>query len=125
MAHVPPYIYIHISYWRASEASETLSGVCKFELMRYVYIYIYIYMYGGTSAIFVAHATLCKRRNQPVILTLKLTLLTSERSERAQSCSCSIEISDTYVYIYIYIYVCGRMSSYVCACSVVRTVGGV
>ena len=42
-------------YWRASEASETLSGVYKFELMRYVYIYIY--MYGGTCAIIVAHAT--------------------------------------------------------------------
>ena len=28
-------------------------------------------------------------------------------------------------YIYIYICVCGRTSSYVCACSVVRTVGGV
>ena len=25
-------------FWRASEASETLSGVYKFELMRYVYI---------------------------------------------------------------------------------------
>ena len=41
--------------WRASEASETLSGVYKFELVRY--IYIYIYMYGGTYAILVAHAT--------------------------------------------------------------------
>ena len=30
--------------WRASKASETLSGVYKFELMRYVYIYIYIYI---------------------------------------------------------------------------------
>ena len=39
--------------WRASELSETLSGVYKFELMRYVYIY----MYGGTCAIIVAHAT--------------------------------------------------------------------
>ena len=28
--------------WRASEASETLSGVYKFELVRYVYIYIFI-----------------------------------------------------------------------------------
>ena len=36
-------------------ASETLSGVYKFELMRYVYIYIY--MYGGMCAIIVAHAT--------------------------------------------------------------------
>ena len=46
----------HLSYhWRASEASETLSGVYKFELVRY--IYIYIYMYGGTYAIIVAHAT--------------------------------------------------------------------
>ena len=40
--------------WRASEASETLSGVYKFELVRYVYIYIY--MYGGTYVIIVAHA---------------------------------------------------------------------
>ena len=37
------------------QASETLSGVYKFELVRYVYIYIY--MYGGTCAIIVAHAT--------------------------------------------------------------------
>ena len=43
------------SNWRASEASETLSGVYKFELVRY--ICIYIYMYGGTYAIIVAHAT--------------------------------------------------------------------
>ena len=42
-----------IDYWRASEASETLSGVYKFELVRY----ICIYMYGGTYAIIVAHAT--------------------------------------------------------------------
>ena len=44
--------------WQASEASETLSGVYKFELVRYVYIYIYIYiyMYGGTYVIIVAHA---------------------------------------------------------------------
>ena len=27
-------------YWRASEASETLSGVYKFELVRYIYIFI-------------------------------------------------------------------------------------
>ena len=33
------------SSWRASEASETLSGVYKFELVRYVYIYIYIYVW--------------------------------------------------------------------------------
>ena len=34
---------LHLN-WRASEASETLSGVYKFELVRYVYIYIYICM---------------------------------------------------------------------------------
>ena len=37
-----------ISYginWRASEASETLSGVYKFELVRYIYIYIYVWRY--------------------------------------------------------------------------------
>ena len=42
-----------VTNWRASEASETLSGVYKFELVRY----IYMYMYGGTCAILVAHAT--------------------------------------------------------------------
>ena len=47
--------------------------------------------------------------------------LASERSERAQSCSCSIEISDTYVYIYI----CVAVRQVICACSVVRNVGGV
>ena len=26
--------------WRASEANETLSGVYKFELVRYIYIYL-------------------------------------------------------------------------------------
>ena len=39
--------------WRASEASKTLSGVYKLELVRYVYVY----MYGGTCVIIVAHAT--------------------------------------------------------------------
>ena len=37
------------------QASETLSGVYKFELVRYVYIYMC--MYGGTYDIIVAHAT--------------------------------------------------------------------
>ena len=45
----------YMDYWRASEASETLSGVYKFELVRY--IYMCMYMYGGTYAIVVAHAT--------------------------------------------------------------------
>ena len=36
----------------SGRASETLSGLYKFKLMRYVYIYIY----GGTCAIIVAHA---------------------------------------------------------------------
>ena len=40
--------------WRASEMSETLSGVYKFELVWYTYIY----MYGRTYAIIVVHATL-------------------------------------------------------------------
>ena len=44
----------YVSIWRVSEASETLSGVYRFELVRYVYIYIY--MYGGMCAIIVAHA---------------------------------------------------------------------
>ena len=40
-----------VSNWRASEASETLSAVYKFELVRYINIY------GGTYAIIVVHAT--------------------------------------------------------------------
>ena len=32
-------------YWRASEVSETLSGMYKFELMQYVYIYMYVWRY--------------------------------------------------------------------------------
>ena len=47
--------FIPTNNWRASKASKTLSGVYKFELVRYMYIYIY--MYGGTCAIIVAHAT--------------------------------------------------------------------
>ena len=31
--------------WRASEASETLSGGYKFELVRYICIYMYIYVW--------------------------------------------------------------------------------
>ena len=40
----PTALFERITSWRASEASETLSGVYKFELVRYVYIYIYICM---------------------------------------------------------------------------------
>ena len=47
-----PKYFVLVIGERASEASETLSGVYKFELVRYVYIY----MYGGTYAIIVAHA---------------------------------------------------------------------
>ena len=38
--------------WRASEANETLSGVYKFELVRYMYVYIYVwrYVYHHSSA---------------------------------------------------------------------------
>ena len=58
LARSPFVLTEHISSnWRASEASETLSGVYKFELVRYVYIYIYICMYGGTYVKIVAHAT--------------------------------------------------------------------
>ena len=41
LAHLPFVLTEHICSCRASEASETLSGVYKFELMRYAYIYIY------------------------------------------------------------------------------------
>ena len=54
LARSPFVLTEHIcsyDYWRASEASETLSGVYKFELVRY------IYMYGGTYALIVTHAT--------------------------------------------------------------------
>ena len=56
-------------------------------------------------------------------IEISLYLLASERSERALSCLCSIEISDTYVYIYVNINVAVRQV--ICACTVVRNVGGV
>ena len=42
--HLCAHFALSTYSWRASEASETLSGVYKFELVRYVYIYIYICM---------------------------------------------------------------------------------
>ena len=36
--------------WRASEASETLSGMYKFELVRYIYIYVWRYVCHNSSA---------------------------------------------------------------------------
>ena len=42
--------------WRASEASELLLGVYRFELVWCMYN-IYMYMYRGTCSIIVAHAT--------------------------------------------------------------------
>ena len=50
LARSPLVLTEHISSWRVSEASETLSGVYKFELVQY------IYTYGGTCVIIVAHA---------------------------------------------------------------------
>ena len=41
---------VGVDYWRASEASETLSGVYKFELVRYVYIYVWRYVCHISSA---------------------------------------------------------------------------
>ena len=38
------------SNWRASEASETISGVYKFELVRYIYIYVWRYVCHISSA---------------------------------------------------------------------------
>ena len=39
------WVHASLYNWRASEASETLSGVYKFELVRYMCIYIYIYVW--------------------------------------------------------------------------------
>ena len=36
--------------WRASEASETLSVLYKFELVRYIYIYVWRYVCHNSSA---------------------------------------------------------------------------
>ena len=36
--------------WRASKVSETLSGVYKFELVRYIYIYVWRYVCHNSSA---------------------------------------------------------------------------
>ena len=40
----------YIGCWRASKASETLSGVYKFELVRYIYIYVWRYVCHNSSA---------------------------------------------------------------------------
>ena len=45
------------SNWRASEASETLSGVYKFELVRYIYIYIYVYVIARVGVKFGINVT--------------------------------------------------------------------
>ena len=45
-----------MSYWQASEVSETPSGVYKFELVQYTIIFVY----GCMCAIIVAHATYVK-----------------------------------------------------------------
>ena len=58
--------------------------------------------------------------NQFLIFRKGFNLLTTERSERAQSSLCSIEISHTYEYIYIYV----AIHQVICACSVVHNVGG-
>ena len=71
-----PY-YCPATNWRASEACETLSGVHKFELMRY----IYIYMYGGTCAII------------------------GERAKRARHYQGCTNSSWCGIYIYIYIFI--------------------
>ena len=43
----PDHASVH---WRASEASETLSGVYKFELVRYMGIYVWRYVCHNSSA---------------------------------------------------------------------------
>ena len=54
-AHDKFYVYVLnivdvVFNWRASEASEKLSGVYKFELVRYVYIYVWMYVCHNSSA---------------------------------------------------------------------------
>ena len=62
-----------------SEASETLSGVYKFELVRYIYIYIYIYVWRyvchNSSACHVMWAELghCHFLYMPAVLNVVTT----------------------------------------------------
>ena len=72
--------YIEILNWRASEASETLLGVYKFELMRYVYIYIYVYVIARVGVKFGINFTSVRlsgnkiaRGEAECYLSLKLT----------------------------------------------------
>ena len=46
------------SDWRASEASETLSGVYKFELVRYIYVWRYVCHNSGACHAYVMWAEL-------------------------------------------------------------------
>ena len=38
-------VFIATMNWQASKVSETLSGVYKFKLVRYIYIYICVYIF--------------------------------------------------------------------------------
>ncbi len=40
-----PFVLKHTTSWRASEASETLSGVTQ-SRFRYIYLFIYLSVYG-------------------------------------------------------------------------------
>ena len=46
------------SNWPASEASETLSGMYKFELVRYIYVWRYVYHNSSACHVFVMWAEL-------------------------------------------------------------------
>ena len=63
--------------WRASKASETLSGVYKFELVRYIYIYVWRYVCHISSACYAyvmwAGLGLCYFLYVPAVLNVVTT----------------------------------------------------
>ena len=61
--------------WRASEASETLSGVYKFELVRYIYVWRYVCCISSACHAYVMWAKLghCHFLYVPAVLNVVTT----------------------------------------------------
>ena len=51
-------MYVMLCCWQAREASETLSGVCKFELVRYIYVWRYVWHNSNACHAYVMWAEL-------------------------------------------------------------------
>ena len=67
--------FAHLCNWRASEASETISGVYKFELVRYVYVWKYVCHNSSACHAYVMWAELghCHFLYVPAVLNVVTT----------------------------------------------------